>query len=169
METIFHIKTTLGLIAGLAVFSLCTCQTDLSWAPKKASLMTRWAKEVTPANVHAQYPRPQLVRSEWQNLNGLWQFSKAENIQNPPPGNNLPEKILVPFPIESALSGIMEKTKYAWYRRMFSIPEKWEDKNILLHFGAVDWEAVVYVNGQESGRHRGGYDAFYFDISTYLK
>ncbi len=169
METIVYLRMTLGLVAGVAMLSLSQCQPDISWAPKKASLMTHWAKDITPANVHAEYPRPQLVRSEWQNLNGLWQFSKSEDIQHPPPGKNLRRKILVPFPIESALSGIMEKTKYAWYRRTFSIPKTWEDKNIILHFGAVDWEAVVFVNGQEAGRHRGGYDAFSFDITAYLK
>ena len=163
-----HLKW-LTLIAVLLVgLFLNGCQSG-KWSKKQAPLMTRWAKDVNPQSVHAEYPRPQMVRPQWKNLNGLWQFDLAKNLKNPPIGKKLSQKILVPFPIESALSGIMQKTKYAWYRRQFTLPADWGAKNVLLHFGAVDWQAVVYVNGKKVGEHKGGYDHFTFDITPFLK
>jgi len=137
------------------------------WQAREAPLMTEWAKDVTPDNVHPEYPRPQMVRQEWMNLNGLWEYAPALEGEQPPVGKELSGKILVPFPVESALSGVMEHHDRLWYRRTFSIPESWEEK-VVLHFGAVDWEAVVYVNGKQLGMHRGGYDAFQFDITEAL-
>src|SRR5215469_14475284 len=120
------------------------------WQPAKGPLMTKWAKDVTPDKVHPEYPRPQMVRKEWQNLNGLWQFAVAKEKEEPPLGKDLPGRILVPFPVESALSGVMEHADRLWYRRTFTVPKDWKDR-VLLHFGAVDWEATVWVNGKKLG------------------
>lgn len=122
-----------------------------------------------------EYPRPQLVRSDWLNLNGEWDFE----IDNSSSGeekeffkrSSLNERIIVPFCPESELSGINNKDfmECVWYRRNIDIPKDWEGKNILLHFGAVDYHAVVFVNGEKVGEHRGGYTSFTFDITKYLK
>src|SRR6266446_6095814 len=138
------------------------------WKPAAGPLMTRWAKDVSPEKVHPEYPRPQLVRKEWQNLNGLWQFSFGKEGEEPPLGNSLSGEILVPFPVESALSGVMKHDDRLWYRRMFTVPKGWAGQRVLLHFGAVDWEATVWVNGKKLGDHRGGYDPFSFDVTDAL-
>ncbi len=144
---------------------------DDGWKPAQGPLATRWAADVKPDRVHEEYPRPQLQRKDWQNLNGVWEFAGGNGTDPAPPaGKALSERILVPFPIESALSGIMRSTERAWYRRTFRVDD-WlaAKKRVLLHFGAVDWEARVWVNGQSIGVHRGGYDAFTFDITDALR
>ena len=137
--------------------------------PPGAPLLTKWAKDVSPKNVLGEYPRPQMVRDEWVNLNGLWQYSEASPGEAPPVTKELAGHILVPFPVESALSGVMKPADRLWYRRTISIPEKWSGRRVLLHFGAVDWETSVYVNGTLVGQHKGGYDPFAFDITGALK
>ncbi len=137
--------------------------------PADGPLLTRWAKDVSPDKALPEYPRPQLARKDWLNLNGLWQFSKAEASAHPPFGQELSERILVPYPIESALSGVMRHEERMWYRRIFDVPKNWAGRRVLLHFGAVDWEASVYLNGTPLGTHRGGYDGFDFDITDSLK
>src|SRR5579884_3428889 len=137
------------------------------WKPAEGPLKTRWAKDVDPNNPRGEYPRPQMVRKQWKSLNGLWEFAKAEAGQDAAP-QNLGEQILVPFPVESALSGIMRHEERMWYRRTFDVPKEWSGKHVLLHFDAVDWEATVYLNGKKLGTHRGGYDAFGFDITGFL-
>ena len=139
--------------------------------PDNAPLLTRWAKDVGPDNALPEYPRPQMRRKEWMNLNGLWDYAitgkSDEKIHAEYAGG-----ILAPFPIESALSGVMQPLKpdqRLWCRRRFSIPDDWAGRRILLHFGAVDWQATVFFNGRELGSHRGGYDAFTFDITKALK
>ncbi len=139
------------------------------WKPAKGPLMTRWAKDVQAQKVHPEYPRPQLVRETWSNLNGVWQLGFAKNGEAPPFGQTLAEQILVPFPVESALSGVMKTADRLWYRRTFSVPAAWREQKVLIHFGAVDWESTVWVNGKELGQHRGGYDGFSFDITDALK
>jgi len=138
------------------------------WKIGEAPLLTKWAKEVKPENVLPEYPRPQMIRKEWMNLNGLWQFSFADENESPPFGKTFSDKILVPFPVESALSGIMKHGERLWYRRTFKIPDNWKKKRIILHFGAVDWETTVYLNGQKLPVHRGGYDSFSYDITNFL-
>ncbi len=138
------------------------------WKPAQAPIMTRWAKDVSPDKTLPEYPRPQLVREKWQNLNGLWQFAVAKDKEEPPLGKKLDEQILVPFPVESALSGVMKRADRVWYRRTFTRPKEWTGRT-LLHFGAVDWEATVWLNGVKLGTHRGGYDPFSFDISEALR
>jgi hypothetical protein len=142
---------------------------EAEWKPASGPLMTRWARDVTPERVHPEYPRPTLQRDRWLNLNGLWQLAFAREGEDAPTGKDLPEQILVPFPVESALSGIMKHGDRLWYRRHFTVPKEWAGQRVLLHFGAVDWEATVWVNGKKLGSHRGGYDPFSFDITDALK
>src|SRR5262249_2958461 len=128
-----------------------------------------WAKDVRPDKVHPEYPRPQLRRDKWLNLNGLWDYAiTAKDASTPAKYDG---KILVPFPLESALSGVMKRIDKSalWYRRTFTVPKDWAGQRVLLHFGAVDWEAPVQLNGKKLGTHRGGYDAFSFDLTDALK
>ena len=139
-----------------------------SWQQAQGPLKTRWAKDVSPANAHPEYPRPQMVREDWLNLNGLWVLAITSKDAT---RATFGTQILVPFPVESALSGVMRpvsENERIWYRRGFEVPRKWRGRRLLLHFGAVDFEARVWVNGKEIGQHRGGYDAFSFDITDAL-
>ena len=140
------------------------------WQPKKSPLMTRWAKDVSPEKVHPEYPRPQMVREKWVNLNGLWDYAiVAGDVAKPDKWDG---KILVPFPVESALSGVMQRVPdnhRVIYRRSFTVPEDWKGQRVVLRFGAVDWETTVWVNGKrQPQQHRGGYDPFGFDITDSL-
>ena len=160
----FCIAILLGLVGPPVSISAAD-----QWKPASGPLMTRWAKDVSPENVWKEYPRPQMVRREWRSLNGLWQFQAARENDEPPTGRDLQEQILVPYPVESALSGIMRHEARMWYRRTFQVPTEWKGKHVLLHFDAVDWEATVYLNGKKLSTHRGGYDAFGFDITGFVK
>jgi hypothetical protein len=149
-----------------------------AWVPKKAALMTRWswngtASIIDAKNVWPQYPRPQMKRptNTWMSLNGVWQFQKTANLTDPVPTGTLTGEILVPFPIESAISGVMDYTyQYAWYKKNFVIPAGWDTtKNrIILNFGAVDFQSQVFVNGNLMAQHTGGYDRFHVDITSRL-
>ena len=130
--------------------------------------MTAFAKDVNPDNVLPEYPRPQMVRQKWMNLNGLWQYQPGTSANEPLMPGKLSGNILVPFPVESALSGVKEHHERLWYRRRFTIPKDWKGQRILLHFGAVDYESEVFINGKSLGIHRGGYDPFSFDISPFI-
>ncbi|MDO0929318.1 PA14 domain-containing protein [Streptomyces sp. TG1A-8] len=135
-------------------------------------LRTKWADDVTPANAHREYPRPQLTRTDWRNLNGSWQFAAAKEGEQPPVGRTLGERILVPYPVESQLSGIERHEDRMWYRRTFTVPKNWHigsGKRLQLNFGAVDWQAEVYVNGVKVADHKGGYDKFAADVTDALK
>ena len=154
------------VVAGLA---LAQVPAAVAWAPGKAPLKTRWTDQVRPNAAHPEYPRPQMTRSQWLNLNGLWQFQFGKKDDVPPLGLTLEDEILVPFPVESSLSGVMQRGSHLWYRRLFKLPEEWDGKRTLLHFGAVDWMAKVWVNETLMGTHRGGYDSFSFDITDALK
>ncbi|ACU57567.1 glycoside hydrolase family 2 sugar binding [Chitinophaga pinensis DSM 2588] len=143
---------------------------NATWKMQPVSIQTRWAKNVTPQNVLPEYPRPQMVRSEWQNLNGLWEYAITGKDAAKPA--QFDGQILVPFPIESALSGVQKPllpTQRLWYKRSISKPDVTVGKRVLLHFGAVDWDAKVYLNGKEVGGHTGGYQNFSFDITDALK
>lgn len=138
------------------------------WQMKEAPLMTPWASQIDISCPLPEYPRPQMTRDQgWLNLNGIWELRKGVTDEAFQPTFDYDKSILVPYPIESALSGVMEKgeDQCYWYRRTFTIPEQMKGKRLLLHFGAVDWEAKAYVNGKEVGRHTGGYDPFTFDIT----
>ena len=164
-----HALAALSLASFLAAVPAPASAAEAAWKPAAGPLMTSWAKDVSPENVHPEYPRPQMVREAWQNLNGLWQYADAAEGDAPPVGKDLDGRILVPFPIESALSGVMKQGERMWYRRTMAVPAEWKGKRVLLHFGAVDWEATVYVNGKKIGDHRGGFDPFSFDITDALK
>jgi hypothetical protein len=156
----------------LGVMVVCGIPAALNAEPPQAPVMTRWASEVSQELPWPEYPRPQMVRPDWQNLNGQWEYAVAAKSAKRP--GDWTGKILVPFPFESALSGVMKRIgpdQRLWYRRTFTIPDEaaWSGKRVLLHFGAVDWEATVYVNKKQVGVHRGGYDPFTFDITDSLK
>ncbi len=141
---------------------------NAQWAPVGKEIKTPWASEITPENVHQEYPRPQMVREKWANLNGLWNYAITDLNANTFKAEG---EILVPFAVESSLSGVgrrITKENSLWYEREFSVPSSWKGQNIILHFGAVDWKAEVFVNGQLVGEHKGGYDPFSYDITPYL-
>ena len=134
-------------------------------------LVTRWAKEVRPDNVWPEYPRPQMVRPAWQNLNGLWHYAITARDATPA-ADAYRGTILVPFAVESFLSGArtaVTPDQYLWYRRTFKAPDRPTGGRVLLHFGAVDWEALISVNGKPVGEHRGGYDPFTVDVTDALR
>ena len=163
--------TLLAMAAASSALPAPNTNTNTSangWPVKDARLPTPWTAEVTPDNVLPEYPRPQLKRDAWLNLNGLWQFTGAAEGEDPPFGTDLAEQILVPFPSESDLSGIRRHEDYMWYRRTLQAPEEWSDQRVLLHFGAVDYKATVWVNGQEVAQHTGGYGRFSADITDAL-
>lgn len=140
------------------------------WGVKNAPLLTPWSENIDPQNVLPEYPRPMMVRDEWRNLNGIWEFQQGFEGDKVPFNKRLSDEILVPFPWESPLSGIRQQFSSfrGWYRKKVAIPQNWSGQRVLLHFGAVDWEAAVYVNGHCLGKHQGGFDAFSFDITKYL-
>jgi Glycosyl hydrolases family 2, sugar binding domain/Glycosyl hydrolases family 2, TIM barrel domain/Glycosyl hydrolases family 2 len=158
-----------SLVAILALSSWPALAAGADWKVADGPLLTKWAKDVRPEAPLPEYPRPQMVRAEWMNLNGLWQLGFGKPGDAPPVGKALDQQILVPYPVESALSGVMKHSDRLWYRRMFATPQAWTGRRVLLHFGAVDWESTVWVNGKELGTHKGGYDGFSFDVTDALK
>ncbi len=134
-----------------------------------APLSTPWTDQVSTTSPLPEYPRPQLRRPDWQSLNGRWEYEPAAVGEPPPFHRTLAETILVPFPVESALSGIERTDTAGWYRRSFSVPSAWRSRRLRLNFGAVSWAARVYLNGRLMGTHRGGYDGFSFDVTTALR
>jgi beta-galactosidase/beta-glucuronidase len=140
-----------------------------AWQLNTDHILSKWAKEVTAENVHQEYPRPHMEREKWMNLNGLWEYAIADSRADKP--EEFDGEILVPFAVESALSGVKKRInerQMLWYKRSFTIPGNWKGKDIQLNFGAVDWQATVYVNGVKVGMHQGGYDPFSFDITNAL-
>ena len=163
-------KHLLGLALSVAMAASCCNQSEQTaqWAPAGDRIMTEWAGQVDPANVLPEYPRPQLVRENWQNLNGLWDYAITAKDAKPEVYEG---KILVPFAAESALSGVgrsVTENDALWYSREFRVPRQWKGKRVMLNFGAVDWYSEVYIDGQLVGEHKGGYDPFSFDITDYL-
>ena len=159
-------KSVLALLLAAAIFTTANGQ----WSIAGDKIRTTWAEKIDPNNVLAEYPRPQLERSEWMNLNGLWSYAITElNAVKP---TTFDGQILVPFAVESALSGVQKtltKDNLLWYERTFTIPAKWANQRVMLNFGAVDWSADVYVNDIFVGNHTGGYAPFSFDITEALK
>lgn len=140
-----------------------------AWQPAGDKIKTAWADKVDPACPLPEYPRPTLVRPAWQNLNGHWNY--AIRPADAPQPELFDGKILVPYPVESSLSGVQRRlaeNEVLWYERRFTVPAEWRQGALLLHFGAVDWEADVYLNGIRVGGHKGGYTAFSIDIAPYL-
>ena len=146
----------------------CSAPAVYDWAPAGDKISTPWAAEVNPENARPEYPRPQMVRKDWKNLNGLWDY--AITPASLPMIGEADGKILVPFCVESSLSGVgrrVGKDEVLWYRTTIASPESWE--KTLLHFDAVDWAADVYVNGELALSHTGGYTAFSLDVTEALK
>ena len=139
------------------------------WKPAGDRIKTSWAEQINPENVLPEYPRPIMERGEWKNLNGLWQYAIVDKGARTPQAFD--GEILVPFAVESSLSGVQKRiddTKELVYQRTFEIPSAWKGKQVLLHFGAVDWKADVWVNDVKVGSHTGGYAPFSFDITPAL-
>jgi len=151
------------------VFTITLVGSSQSWSPVGDKIKTQWAEKVDPSNPLPEYPRPILVREQWQNLNGLWNYSIL------PFGSPIPTtfdgKILVPFPVESSLSGVQKtvgEENELWYNRMFTIPSTWKGKKVQLNFGAIDWKADIWINDIKIGTHKGGYTPFSIDITPYI-
>lgn len=162
------IKTAVKFLLLVSLLALQPTASAQGWAMKRAPLMTKWAAKVDPKNPLPEYPRPQLVRKRWMNLNGVWQFQPGQSNDIAPIGKALSGSILVPYPVESAISGVMKHYERVWYRRTFTVPADWSGQRIMLNFGAVDWESEVFVNGKRVGIHQGGYDPFGYDVTPYL-
>ena len=157
------------LFTSIFLFAILCAATAQSWQPAGDRIKTQWAEEIDMANPLPEYPRPQLVRDQWLNLNGLWDYAILER------GGNMPSafdgKILVPYAIESSLSGVQKRVgenHELCYQRTFTVPSAWKNKNVVLNFGAVDWKADVWVNDIKVGSHQGGYTPFSFDITPFL-
>ena len=158
--------TTVALMPSMST----SATADPVWQPGTPPLSTPWTGAVGPDNALPEYPRPQLTRDRWQNLNGVWEFAGTDDLSTPPVGQSLGERVLVPYPIESALSGIQRSEDRMWYRRTFEVPAGWRDggQRLMLNFGAVDYDTTVYVNGHQVTTHRGGYDKFGVDVTDAL-
>lgn len=158
-------RKTLRCVALACVLGALPVRADSPWKPADTPLSTRWARDVDPTHPWPEYPRPQMVRDGWLNLNGLWDYAVT------PRGDGQPKayqgKILVPFAIESSLSGVgkrVEPEQQLWYRRSVQIPAAWKQRRILLHFGACDWHTTVWLDGRRIGEHHGGFEPFTFEL-----
>lgn len=165
-------KKLLSLATFCFLFSYSYNVFAQNWKPAGDKILTPWAEKINVKNVLPEYPRPQLVRNNnWQNLNGLWQYAITDaNVQAIP--SSFEGRILVPFAIESALSGVgktVGKEKALWYKNSFNLKRPAGSDQLLLHFGAVDWRCDVFINGAKVGTHEGGFDPFSFNITKFLK
>ena len=155
--------------AAMLAVSAMSCNPEYDWHPVGDHIMTEWGENLDPTSVHQEYPRPQLVREDWMNLNGMWNY--AITASDAEDSDCADGQILVPFAVESALSGVARKVTEndaLWYEREFKVPFSWRGKRVMLNFGAVDWHAQVFVDGTFVGEHKGGYAPFSFDITDHL-
>ena len=158
-------KNLLTLLMAVAMIATANAE----WKIAGDKIRTSWAENIDPQNVLPEYPRPQLERGEWVNLNGLWDYAITDLTAAQP--TTFDGQILVPFAVESALSGVQKritKDNLLWYSRTFTVPTSWASKRVMLNFGAVDWSADVYVNGILVASHTGGYAPFSADITAVL-
>jgi hypothetical protein len=156
------------LVAAIFIGLQCTSKKDTGWKITENPILTRWASQVDPLKAWPEYPRPDIARKDWINLNGLWDYAVTRKDVKPEKWDG---SILVPYPVESALSGVkrrVSENENLWYKTTFRVPGKWSKGEILLNFEASDWETKVWVDGKEAGIHRGGYDPFSFEISALL-
>lgn len=164
---LIYCNTMRRFIVFLLFFMFAIIETFAQWKAVGSRIKTEWASQVDPSNVLSEYPRPIMERDKWKNLNGLWSYAIIDK------GEPLPiefeGEILVPFAIESSLSGVgklITEQQELVYQRYFEIPSSWKGKSILLHFGAVDWKADVWVNNVKVGSHTGGFTPFSFNITS---
>ena len=156
-------------VLAVTLLSAALSSSGADWKPAESTLTTPWTANVSPANVLPEYPRPQMVRKQWTNLNGLWDYAIQDKERKQPA--TFSGSILVPFAVESSLSGVKQPVtpeQKLWYRRSFRTPRV-RNGHVLPHFGAVDWQTEVFVNGKLVGQHQGGYDPFTVDITSALK
>ncbi|MEP7184324.1 MAG: sugar-binding domain-containing protein [Rhodanobacter sp.] len=168
----------MGMVAvmGMAPMALAATTQTAVWNGKVAPLATPWTAEVSPSNALPEYPRPQLARPslehpQWMSLNGLWQYTASDGHTAPPFDHKLKDQVLVPYPIESVLSGVQKHADFMYYRRLVNVPAAFtaHGQHVRLNFGAVAQDATVYVNGKEVARHVGGYTSFGADITPELR
>lgn len=165
MYTMNMKKKFLAMLFTLALYS----PTFAQWKPAGDRIKTTWGEQLDPKNVLPEYPRPIMERNDWKNLNGLWNYAITK--KGAPAPNAYQGEILVPFAVESSLSGVgksINENQELWYQRSFDVPSNWRGKQVLLHFGAVDWKAEVWVNDVKVGEHTGGFTPFYFDVTSLL-
>ena len=171
-----------GILMGVAMamsfasIAMAAPEQATVWNGKVAPLATPWTAEVSPRNALPEYPRPQLARPslehpQWMSLNGLWQYAPDDGQGKPPFGQTLKGQVLVPYPIESVLSGVQKHADFMFYRRLVDIPAAFtaHGQHVRLNFGAVGHDATVYVNGTQVARHAGGYTSFSADITPALR
>ena len=155
-------------ILAVCAVALLSTAAFAQWKPAGDKIKTKWAEEINPENVLPEYPRPIMERSDWKNLNGLWEYAIIERGKTP---TSYEGKILVPFAVESSLSGVAKtvgKNNELWYQRTFDVPSAWKGKKVMLNFGAVDWKADIWVNDIKVGQHTGGFTPFSLDITPAL-
>src|SRR5690606_34202105 len=156
------------LIMLLSMYTATFAQKN-QWAPVEGKIASAWAAEVNPENVLPEYPRPQFVREgNWKNLNGLWDYAITPKDRRSAVNEG---KILVPFAVESSLSGVgrtVGKDSVLWYKNEFTLPQSMKGKDVILHFGGVDWQTTLFVNGYEVGVLEGGHNSFSFNITSFL-
>ncbi len=158
-------KLFFSIVLTVGVFATSMAQ----WQSAGDKIKTAWAEKIDVNNVLPEYPRPMMERDSWKNLNGLWEYAITPINTTQP--KQFDGKILVPFAVESSLSGVMKtvgENNELWYKRSFTVPSSWKSKKVLLHFGAVDWKAEVWVNDIKVGTHKGGYTPFSFDVTSFL-
>ena len=168
LSLVLALSLVLGAVPAFGTIGVGATEGTAPWEKKEPSIATQWYDEIGEYTIPLdEYPDPQFEREEWMNLNGLWAYQGGSTAAEP---ETYSQTIMVPYPIESALSGIMEHHDYSWYRRTFTIPEEWdEDARIILHFEASDWQTTVYVNGEKAMYNDDGYAAFSGDITEYLQ
>jgi beta-galactosidase/beta-glucuronidase len=159
-------KRTFFVLISLFVVNIASAQ----WKPAGDRIKTAWAEKIDVQKVLPEYPRPMMERSDWQNLNGLWEYSIQKAGAAEPA--KFDGSILVPFAIESSLSGVQKtvgQENELWYKRSFTVSPKWKGKRVLLQFGAVDWKSEIWLNDIKIGSHKGGFTPFCFDITPFLQ
>ncbi|MFZ2287735.1 MAG: sugar-binding domain-containing protein [Bacteroidales bacterium] len=162
------LKFIVALALAAGVLAYCTNEKQAAWQPAENPLFTAWGGNIDPSNPWPEYPRPGLVREEWMSLNGLWDYAICGKEEERPAPQG---KILVPYPVESALSGVrlrLTDSLAIWYSREFEVPKGWKEKQLILNFEASDWETTVWIDDNFAVSHQGGYDPFSCNITSYL-